>query len=111
MADPILKSMKHTPPPAESAPIGEALLVQAAEAARSVAEDLNHMARYGKIPDAPSAVNLQTVKMLDEDWTLAVIVVAYPDAQVAGAGDFIKSAFEGTVAEHQKARVPPKANQ
>lgn len=115
MSDPILKSMKHTPPPAESAPIDEALLIQATEAARAVAVELKHAARYGKAGYYPSATNLQGVRMLDEDWTLAVIVVAIPNAHVAGAGEFIKTAFEGTVAEHQKAQrtkmVPDPENE
>lgn len=103
MSEPILKAMRHTPMEG-SASIEDALIDLATESARAVAEDLNQMARYGKISDAPSAVNLQGVKMLNEDWTLAVVVVAYPDVQVDGAGNFVQAAFEGTVAEHRKAR-------
>lgn len=103
MAEPLIKSIKHTPPP-ESASIEEALLIQATEAAHAIVDELNYAARYGKIGHYPSATNLQGVRMQDENWTLAVIVVAYPDAQADGAGDFIKAAFEGTLAEHRKSR-------
>jgi len=109
MSDPLLHSLRHTPMTGDVS-IEEALTGLATESAHAVAEDLKQLARYGKIQTPPSAVNLVGVRMQDEEWTLAVIVIAYPSARDTGAGDFIKAAFEGTLAEHrrtQQAGRPP----